>query len=133
MSPNTPAGSTWLRSRSACCAASASTGASPSASGSSPKSPPGSASAMQQAPASIGCSPPNAPAPNSPVLTPTPPKSHNPCAKLLDAQRALDGSALLRQTLGDSFVDSYVKLRMAEWNDYMRHLTEWERERTLDV
>ena len=30
-------------------------------------------------------------------------------------------------------VDSYVKLRMAEWNDYMRHLTEWERERTLDV
>src|SRR5712671_1207940 len=49
-SPNTPVGSTWLRSRSACCAASASTGASPSASGSSPKSPPGNASAMQRRP-----------------------------------------------------------------------------------
>ena len=31
------------------------------------------------------------------------------------------------------FVASYVKLRTAEWQDYMRHLTDWERERTLDV
>jgi glutamate---methylamine ligase len=52
---------------------------------------------------------------------------------LLDALRAFDGSAMLREALGSAFVDSYVKLRMAEWNDYMRHLTEWERERTLDV
>ena len=28
--------------------------------------------------------------------------------------------------------DSYVKLRMAEWQDYTRHLTQWERDRTLD-
>jgi glutamine synthetase len=52
---------------------------------------------------------------------------------LLDALRAFDASEMLRQALGDSFVDSYVKLRMAEWDNYMRHLTEWERERTLDV
>jgi glutamine synthetase len=52
---------------------------------------------------------------------------------LLDALRAFDTSAMLRQSLGGSFVDSYVKLRLAEWQDYMRHLTEWERERTLDV
>jgi len=26
-----------------------------------------------------------------------------------------------------------VKLRMAEWLDYMSHLTDWERDRTLDV
>jgi hypothetical protein len=26
-----------------------------------------------------------------------------------------------------------VKLRMADCLDYMRHLTDWERERTLDV
>jgi glutamine synthetase type III len=52
---------------------------------------------------------------------------------LLDALRAFDASAMLRQALGSSFVDSYVKLRTAEWNDYMRHLTEWERDRTLDV
>jgi glutamine synthetase type III len=52
---------------------------------------------------------------------------------LLDALRALDASAMLREALGGSFVASYVKLRMAEWHDYMRHLTDWERERTLDV
>ena len=28
---------------------------------------------------------------------------------------------------------SGVKLRMEHWTDYMRHLTEWEREHTLDV
>jgi glutamine synthetase len=52
---------------------------------------------------------------------------------LLDALRAFDASTMLREALGGGFVDSYVKLRMAEWNYYMRHLTEWERERTLDV
>ena len=39
----------------------------------------------------------------------------------------------LARGLGAEFVDSYVKLQMAQWNDYMRHLTEWEREHTLDV
>ena len=52
---------------------------------------------------------------------------------LLDALRALDASAMLRAALGSPFVDSYVKLRMAEWQDYMSHLTDWERERSLDV
>jgi glutamine synthetase len=52
---------------------------------------------------------------------------------LLDALRAFQASPLLREALGAGFVDSYVKLRMAQWNDYMRHLTEWEREHTLDA
>jgi glutamate---methylamine ligase len=39
----------------------------------------------------------------------------------------------LREAFGSDFVDSYVKLRMAQWSDYMRHLTEWEREHTLDA
>jgi glutamine synthetase len=52
---------------------------------------------------------------------------------LLDALRAFQTSTPLRKALGQDFVDSYVKLRMAEWGDYMRHLTEWERERTLDA
>jgi glutamine synthetase len=52
---------------------------------------------------------------------------------LLDALRAFGGSAMLREALGGAFVDAYVKLRMAEWNDYMRHLTDWEREHTLDA
>jgi glutamine synthetase type III len=51
---------------------------------------------------------------------------------LLDALRGLDSSALLRKQLGDGFVDSYVKLKTAQWNDYARQLTDWEREQTLD-
>ncbi len=52
---------------------------------------------------------------------------------LLDALRAFDGSTILREALGPEFADAYVRLRMAEWNDYMHHLTEWERDHTLDV
>jgi glutamine synthetase len=52
---------------------------------------------------------------------------------LLDALRALDGSKILRSALGAPFVDSYLKLRMAEWQDYTRHLTDWERANTLDA
>ena len=52
---------------------------------------------------------------------------------LLDALRAFQTSTALRGALGSGFVDSYIKLRMVQWNDYMRHLTEWEREHTLDA
>jgi glutamine synthetase len=52
---------------------------------------------------------------------------------LLDSLRAFEASAILREALGAGFVDSYVKLRMAQWVDYMHHLTEWERDHTLDV
>ena len=52
---------------------------------------------------------------------------------LLDALRLFAVSAVLREALGSNFVDSFVKLRMAQWHDYMRHLSEWEREHTLDA
>jgi glutamate---methylamine ligase len=29
-------------------------------------------------------------------------------------------------------VEAYSKLRLADWNAYSRHLTEWERDTTLD-
>jgi glutamine synthetase type III len=51
---------------------------------------------------------------------------------LLDALRATEGSKLLRRELGAEFVDAYVKLKTAEWNDYARTLTDWERRNTLD-
>jgi glutamine synthetase len=51
---------------------------------------------------------------------------------LLDALRAFDGSSLMRSSLGEEFMRAYVKLKTAEWNDYSRHLTEWERLHTLD-
>jgi glutamine synthetase len=51
---------------------------------------------------------------------------------LLDALRALEKSAVMKAALGDSVVASYVKLKQAEWTDYCRHLTDWERQTTLD-
>ena len=51
---------------------------------------------------------------------------------LLDALRITEGSQLLRRELGDEFVNSYIKLKTRDWNDYSRHLTEWERANTLD-
>ncbi len=54
-------------------------------------------------------------------------------SNLLDSLRAFEASTTLREALGAGFVDSYVKLRMVQWRDYMHHLTEWERDHTLDV
>jgi len=51
---------------------------------------------------------------------------------LLDALRALRKDKVLTAALGDAFSGAYLKLRMNDWQAYMRHLTEWERETTLD-
>jgi glutamine synthetase len=51
---------------------------------------------------------------------------------LLDALRALEKSTVLRAAFGDSIIASYLKLKHADWNNYSRHLTEWERQATLD-
>jgi glutamine synthetase len=50
---------------------------------------------------------------------------------LLDALRAFESSPVMKSYLG-SFVASYAALKHQEWNDYARHLTQWERETTLD-
>jgi glutamate---methylamine ligase len=50
---------------------------------------------------------------------------------LLDALRALEASRLLNENLGE-YVPAYLKLKHQEWNDFSRHLTQWERETTLD-
>ena len=50
---------------------------------------------------------------------------------LLDALRALQASELLNESLG-AYVPAYLKLKHQEWNDFSRHLTDWERDATLD-
>ncbi|WAC28758.1 type III glutamate--ammonia ligase [Ancylobacter sp. SL191] len=52
---------------------------------------------------------------------------------LLDAIRALEKSSVLRNALGAPLVDGYIKLKNEEWNAYSRHLTQWERDNTLDI
>jgi len=51
---------------------------------------------------------------------------------LLDALRKLDGSKAMNEAFGREQLQSYIKLKMVEWNDYCRHLTQWERDQTLD-
>ncbi len=51
---------------------------------------------------------------------------------LIDAIRAFAANDVLREALGGEFCRAYVKIKLAEWNEYSRHLTEWERQQTLD-
>ena len=51
---------------------------------------------------------------------------------LLDAIRAFEGSDEIRGLFGEEFVTAYSKLKNAEWQAYAQHLTDWERQNTLD-
>ncbi len=51
---------------------------------------------------------------------------------LLDALRAFEKSPILADAFGAEFVTAYSKLKHQEWNAYARHLTQWERDNTLD-
>jgi glutamine synthetase len=51
---------------------------------------------------------------------------------LLDALRAFEKSDVLREALGEDVCASYLNLKNEDWNAYSRHLTEWERQTTLD-
>lgn len=51
---------------------------------------------------------------------------------LLDALRALEKNKVLRAAIGGEVIDSYVKLKLGEWNGFKRHLTQWEYDHTLD-
>jgi glutamine synthetase type III len=51
---------------------------------------------------------------------------------LLDALRALEKSPVFKSAFGEETLAAYLKLRHDDWNAYSRHLTEWERQTTLD-
>ncbi|MBT5191631.1 MAG: type III glutamate--ammonia ligase [Rhodospirillaceae bacterium] len=51
---------------------------------------------------------------------------------LIDAIRLFAKDKILRSALGAEFCDAYVKLKTNDWNQYSQHLTQWERDTTLD-
>ncbi|MEO1459144.1 MAG: type III glutamate--ammonia ligase, partial [Pseudomonadota bacterium] len=51
---------------------------------------------------------------------------------LLDALRALEADTALAEAIGPETIAALVKLRHDEWTQYMRHLSDWERQATLD-
>ena len=46
---------------------------------------------------------------------------------------AINKDKSLKAALGEEFSSAYLKLKKIEWNSYMSHLSEWERENTLDI
>ena len=51
---------------------------------------------------------------------------------LLDAIRLTQSGKSLRKALGGELIDAYCKLKMGQWDDYSRAISQWERENTLD-
>ena len=51
---------------------------------------------------------------------------------MLDALRAFEADATLGGLLGAEFTAAFTKLRHREWSAYAHHLSDWERETTLD-
>ena len=52
---------------------------------------------------------------------------------LLDAIRAYDQDDELKTAMGAAFSAAYLKLKSQEWNAYTSHLSQWERDTTLDI
>jgi len=52
---------------------------------------------------------------------------------LLDALRTFDKDRALKAAMGEEFSAAFQKLKMREWNSYVSHFSDWERENTLDV
>jgi glutamine synthetase len=52
---------------------------------------------------------------------------------LIDALREYDKDKSLKAAMGEEFSEAYLKMKTQEWNSYCSHLTEWERENTLDI
>lgn len=51
---------------------------------------------------------------------------------LMDALRVTEKSKVLRERMGDEFIDSYVKLKNQEWSAYTRSVSQWEVDNTID-
>lgn len=51
---------------------------------------------------------------------------------LLDALRCLEKNTALTKYMGESLVNSYLKLKYQEWNQYSNHVSSWELDNTLD-
>ena len=47
--------------------------------------------------------------------------------------RVMEGSELVAETLGEHVFDFFLRNKRAEWEDYRRQVTEFERDRYLPV
>jgi glutamine synthetase len=52
---------------------------------------------------------------------------------MLDALRAYDKDKALKAVMGEEFSSAFLTLKMREWNAYVSHFTQWEKDNTLDI
>ena len=52
---------------------------------------------------------------------------------LLDALRALQRDSFFKEVWGDTMINEYIKLKMHQWYSYHEHVSDWEREKLLEV
>lgn len=52
---------------------------------------------------------------------------------MLDAIREFDKDKALKEAMGAEFSMCYIKMKMQEWNSFVTHFTQWERDNTLDI
>jgi len=52
---------------------------------------------------------------------------------MLDAIREYDKDAELKASMGEEFSNSYIKMKMQEWNSFVTHFSRWEKDNTLDI
>ncbi len=52
---------------------------------------------------------------------------------LLDALREYDKDESLKAAMGEEFSAAYLKLKQQEWNSFVSHFSNWERQHTLDI
>jgi len=52
---------------------------------------------------------------------------------MLDAIRTFDRDKTLKSAMGDAFSAAFIKLKMNEWNSYMSHFSQWEKDNALDI
>ncbi|MEM0235809.1 glutamine synthetase family protein [Thermofilum sp.] len=52
---------------------------------------------------------------------------------LLDALRALQRDTFFKEVWGDILIEEYIKLKVHQWYSYHNHVSDWEREKLLEV
>ncbi|MCA1284863.1 type III glutamate--ammonia ligase [Salipiger bermudensis] len=52
---------------------------------------------------------------------------------MLDAIRGFDADDALKEMLGAAFSASFIKKKREEWDSFVSHFSNWEREHTLDI
>jgi glutamine synthetase len=52
---------------------------------------------------------------------------------MLDGLREYDKDAELKEMMGQEFSSAFLKMKHQEWNSFVSHFSNWEKQNTLDI